>query len=68
MREFLQSKSWPAFDTLFDYDGSAARAMLVSGIPHTVVIGRDGKIAHVQVGYSPEGADELYEVIEKLVK
>ncbi len=41
--------------------------MMVNGIPHTVVIGRDGKIAHVQVGYSPKGADELYQVIEKLL-
>lgn len=67
VREFLQSKNWPAFDTLFDYDGAAARAMMVRGIPHTAVIGRDGKIAHVQIGYSPTGAEELYRVIEKLL-
>lgn len=67
VREFLQSRDWAPFDTLFDYDNIASSAMMVNGIPHTVVIGRDGKIAHVQVGYSPKGADELYQVIEKLL-
>lgn len=67
VREFLQTRDWPPFDTLFDYDNIASSAMMVNGIPHTVVIGRDGKISHVQVGYSPKGADELYQVIEKLL-
>ncbi len=65
VRDFLQGKNWPEFDTLFDYDGEVAKAMLVGGIPHTVVIGRDGKIAHVQVGFSPKCAEELQQVIEK---
>ncbi|PWK92028.1 TlpA disulfide reductase family protein [Fulvimonas soli] len=47
----------------YDGDKKAAAAFGVNGIPHMVMIGRDGRIAHVHVGYDqdmlPTIADEL---------
>jgi thiol-disulfide isomerase/thioredoxin len=39
----------------------------VEGIPHTVVIDRDGNIAHVHVGYTPDLKEELTQVLEKVL-
>ena len=40
----------------------------VSGIPHTVIVGPDGKVAWVKTGYSPEGPAEAAEAIKKLLE
>lgn len=40
----------------------------VSGIPHVVVIGRDGRVHKVKVGYSPATFKAFKEEIEKLLK
>ena len=39
----------------------------VKGIPHTVVVGPDGKVAWVSTGYSATMAKELSEVVRKLL-
>jgi peroxiredoxin len=68
VREFVAKKNWTNFKTLFDYEGSAAQALRVQGIPHTVVIGQDGKIGHVQVGYTAGATDQLRQIIKGLLK
>ena len=42
-----------------DYDNSVATAFEVGGIPHTVVIGPDGRIVAVHVGFNPQMAEIL---------
>jgi len=39
----------------------------VEGIPHTVIIGPDGKVAYVKTGYEPEGAKKIAETVKKLL-
>lgn len=39
----------------------------VSGIPHIVVIGRDGKVHSYKIGYSPASFAEWRKEIEKLI-
>ena len=52
----------------FDATQSVARKYGVEGIPHTVVIGRDGKIAFVKTGFSPEGEKEISAAVEKALE
>lgn len=42
-----------------DASGKAQKAFGVSGIPHMVIIGRDGRILRVYTGYSEEKLDEI---------
>jgi thioredoxin-related protein len=50
-----------------DYDKSAHDAYGVKGIPHMVIIGRDGKVIAVHRGYSEEAIDGfLAEINEAL--
>ena len=42
-----------------DYRKIASDAFGVGGIPHMVLIGRDGKIINVHVGYSEEAIDSI---------
>ena len=39
--------------TLMDYDDTVAQAFEVGPIPHTVVIGPDGKLWKVHIGFNP---------------
>jgi hypothetical protein len=40
----------------------------VEGIPHTVIIGPDGKIAWVKTGYDPAGAAQAAEAVRGLLE
>ena len=42
-----------------DVSGEARKAYGVSGIPHMVIIGRDGRIQKVHHGYSEDSLDEI---------
>src|SRR5689334_15748673 len=42
-----------------DYDKSSREAYGVNGIPHMLIIGRDGRIQRVHRGYSEEGVDRI---------
>jgi thioredoxin-like negative regulator of GroEL len=42
-----------------DAEGSAQQAFGVRGIPHMVIIGRDGRILQVYSGYSESKLDEI---------
>ncbi len=42
-----------------DADGKAQKAYGVNGIPHMVIIGRDGKVMRVYRGYSEDSLDDI---------
>lgn len=50
-----------------DTEGKAAKAFSVKGIPHLVVIGPDGLVRQVHVGFDPGGATRLEGEIEALL-
>jgi peroxiredoxin len=52
---------------LLDTDGKVAESYKVSGIPQTVVIGKDGKVQTVIVGFG-DGDDRLDKALEKAMK
>ena len=47
-----------------DAKGEAAKLFQVQGIPQTVIIDKEGKIAAVHVGYSPNLKEALAKEIE----
>jgi thiol-disulfide isomerase/thioredoxin len=63
---FLTTRGWDLTVAL-DLDQKVGKLYGVEGIPHTVVIGPDGKIAWSKVGYTPTAAKELREAIQKLL-
>jgi hypothetical protein len=66
VKKFLDSHQWKLAVAL-DSDQGVGRAYGVDGIPHTVIIGPDGKVAWVKTGYTPNGEKEAAEVIRKLL-
>jgi thiol-disulfide isomerase/thioredoxin len=50
---------------LLDAQGEAARGYLVSAIPQTVLIGKDGKVRKVLIGFSSDEKEALSKAIEK---
>jgi thiol-disulfide isomerase/thioredoxin len=62
--EFIKSKGW-SLPVLMDVEGNVGKLYLVNGIPQTVVIGKDGVIKKVAVGFNPDGDDALRELIAK---
>lgn len=63
---FLETRGWDLAVAL-DQDQKVGRLYGVEGIPHTVVIGPDGKVAWSKVGYSATAAKELLEAVQKLL-
>ncbi|MCZ6735347.1 MAG: hypothetical protein O7C65_06105, partial [Planctomycetota bacterium] len=53
--------------TLMDYDNSVAKAFEVEPIPHMVVIGPQGKIIKIHLGFDPNMVQTLMrETLEAL--
>ncbi len=50
-----------------DKKGSVAGKYGVGGIPHTVIIGKDGKVRDVHIGFSPSLGEELTAMLNKLI-
>ncbi len=46
-----------------DKRGKIGRKFGVNGIPHLLVIGKDGKIAHQAVGYGEDSVDRLVKIL-----
>ena len=51
-----------------DFQLNTGRDYEVKGIPHTVVIGRDGKIAWVHTGHAPDLNKKLVRAIAKALQ
>lgn len=67
IERFLQAQEInPA--VLLDTDSSVGKAYQVRGIPQTVIIGRDGRIAKVHVGLIPGLAGQLKSELDELLE
>jgi len=66
VQTFMQQNKY-TFRVLMDTEGEVARAYGVRGIPHFVVIGAEGKIAFIKVGYGPGVEEELENALKKAI-
>ncbi|HWE04166.1 MAG TPA: TlpA disulfide reductase family protein [Tepidisphaeraceae bacterium] len=67
--EPFMDKNKYTFDVPMDSSGSAMQAYGVEGIPTTVVVGRDGSVKAVFVGFNPkEGGKGVDEAVESALK
>jgi thiol-disulfide isomerase/thioredoxin len=66
VKRFLETRGWKLTVAL-DAGQAVARQYGVEGIPHTVIIGPDGKVAWVKTGYSPDGAEEAAKAAMQLL-
>ena len=66
VKQFLEAHEW-TFTVAMDMEQNVARQYGVDGIPHTVIIGPNGKVAWVKTGYSPDGDKEAAKAIEQLL-
>jgi thiol-disulfide isomerase/thioredoxin len=61
---------WKDLDVILTYDAGdnhISKPYGVSGIPHMVIIGRDGRIAQVHVGYGEDMVDTILAEVEDLI-
>ncbi|HEV8606619.1 MAG TPA: TlpA disulfide reductase family protein [Tepidisphaeraceae bacterium] len=65
--DFITNKTL-TIPVLLDKDGNVAKQYLVTGIPQTVVIGKDGVVKKVIVGFNPDGDEELRGLIAQEMK
>lgn len=68
INQFLEKRKLTSMRVLLETDGSVAELFGVSGIPQTVIIGADGIIRTVHVGFSkemkPQLADDFAAAVE----
>lgn len=62
VQEFVNDKHM-TIPVLMDAQGEVAKQYFVSGIPQTVLIGKDGLVKKVLVGFNPDGDDGLRQLI-----
>ncbi|MFN0079527.1 MAG: TlpA family protein disulfide reductase [Prosthecobacter sp.] len=67
VKTFLETRGWK-FEVALDSNQRIGQSFGVEGIPHTVVIGPDGKVAYVKTGYEPDGAKKIAETVRKLLE
>jgi peroxiredoxin len=65
--DFITNKNL-TIPVLLDKEGAVAKQYLVTGIPQTVVIGKDGVVKKVIVGFNPDGDQELHDLIAQEMK
>jgi peroxiredoxin len=66
LQTFIQKRGWKLTSAL-DSSQTVGKQFGVEGIPHTVVIGPEGKIVSVHTGYSPESAQEIADTVRSLL-
>jgi peroxiredoxin len=65
VKAFLQANHY-TLPVLLDTDGSAEHAYSVTGLPTTLVVGRDGTIKYASVGFDQENGEKaLNDAVEK---
>ena len=64
--DFLTRTGW-SFPVALDVEGKVAEKFQVEGIPHTVIIDAEGKVAWVHSGFKPGFGKELEERIREIL-
>jgi peroxiredoxin len=67
VKRFLAARGLK-FSIAMDADQAVGQKYGVDAIPHTVLVGPDGKVALVQTGYSPDGDGDISDAIKKLLQ
>ncbi|MDB6139145.1 MAG: resA 3 [Verrucomicrobiaceae bacterium] len=67
VKRFIERRGWD-LPVAMDSNAVAAGKYGVTGIPFTVVVGLDGKVAWTHTGYSPEAAAKLVEAVNKALQ
>jgi peroxiredoxin len=67
VKTFLETRGWK-MEVVLDSNQRVGQSFGVEGIPHTVIIGPDGKVAYVKTGYEPDGAKKIAEMVNKLLE
>lgn len=63
VKKMVAEKDWP-FEVYMDMSGDFRTALNVVNIPHTFVLGPDGKIIYQSTSYSPGDEKKLYEQVK----
>jgi peroxiredoxin len=66
IKEFLKTSELEV-PVAMDADGKITESYGVSGIPQTVLIGKDGKVQVVHIGYSDRLGEQLSQQVEDLL-
>ena len=66
VKEFLETRGWN-LDVALDDGSHVGQQYGVDGIPHTVIIGPDGKVAWVKTGYTPDGETDAAKEVTQLL-
>jgi peroxiredoxin len=66
VKKFLETRGLK-FPVALDADQAVGGKYSVDAIPHTIIVGPDGKIAWDQTGYDPDGETEASDAIKKLL-
>ena len=64
-QQFLEQRGWAGIPVGLDTNQKIGDQFEVQGIPHTVVIDKEGKVAWVHSGYKEGMGDDLEKAIEK---
>ena len=67
VKKFLTARQWK-MPVGFDSDQKVGGKFGVQGIPHTVVIGRDGSVAFTKTGYEADGDKKIAEAVKKALE
>ncbi len=67
VNKFLDGKDY-TLNVLMDREGKVAQEFGVGGIPHSVVIGLDGKIADLHIGFSENMKSHLTETLNEAIE
>jgi peroxiredoxin len=67
VEKFIADEKLSAVTVLLDHEGAAYDALKGDGIPTTIVVGRDGKIAAVFIGL-PKEMKEINQAVEAALK
>lgn len=67
VKKFLGARGWD-LAVVLDRELAVREKYSVQGIPTTVIIGKDGKVAMVHFGYSPGLKDELIDDLRRALK
>jgi thiol-disulfide isomerase/thioredoxin len=66
VKQFIETRRW-ALTVALDSSQTVGRDYGVDGIPFTVIVGPDGKVAWVHTGYVPDGEVEVTKVVQQLL-